>query len=100
MTIDLKKIIPVITGLIAITAALFALDGRYLQAARAGEIFTEQAKSREEGDLQTQLDLARLELQFWLKSPDSEERRFKVDYLRDKISRIENRLQEIDGGKR
>jgi hypothetical protein len=99
MTIDLKKTIPVLTGLIAIVAAIFAVDARYLQTARAGEIFTEQAKSREEGDLQTQLDLARLELQFWMKSDPSEERQFKVEYLRDKIGRIEERLRDIKGGK-
>lgn len=95
MTVDLKKTIPILTGLIAIVAAIFAVDARYLQTARAGEIFTEQAKSREEGDLQTQLDLSRLELQFWLKSEASEEKTFRVGYLRDKISRIEDRLQEI-----
>lgn len=99
MTIDLKKHIPVITGLIAIVAALFAVDARYLQTARAGEIFTEHAKSREEGDLQTQLDLARLELQFWLRTENGDEKKFKVEYLRDKIDRIEQRLQDIKSGK-
>jgi len=95
MTIDLKKHLPVITGLIAIGAAVAAVDARYLQTARAGEIFSQQAKSREEGDLQTQLDLARLELQFWMRSEVSDERRFKIDYLRGRIERIEQRLQEI-----
>lgn len=99
MTIDLKKTLPILTGLIAIVAAVFAFDARYLQTARAGEIFTEQAKSREEGDLQTQLDLARLELQFWLKSESSEEKTFRVGYLRDKITRIEERLRDIKNGK-
>lgn len=75
------------------------VDSRYLQTARAGEIFTEQAKSREEGDLQTQLDLARLELQFYLQSAASDERAFKIDYLRDKIGRIEQRLREIKSSK-
>lgn len=96
MTVDLKKTVPVITGLIAIVAAMFAIDARYLQTAAAGEIFDKQARNREEGDLQTQLDLARLELDFWMRVEDGDERRFKIEYLREKIGRIEKRLQELD----
>lgn len=85
---DLGGYLKIGTGIIAIIAAMFAVDARYQHGVEASEQFQQSAEDRERGDLETQLRVAKLELKH---AKDADEK----EYLKAKIAILERRLLEL-----
>ena len=85
---DLGGYLKIGTAIIAIVAAIFAVDARYMHDAEAADKHQQEAVDRERGDLETQLRIAKLELK---QTTDADEK----EYLKAKISILEERLLEL-----
>jgi hypothetical protein len=76
---------------------MFAFDARYWHAAQANEVLDRAAVQRELGDLEAQLQLATLELEY-IEDSDAPGHATRRDYLRARITVITERLLELRGG--
>jgi len=94
----MNKWVATAVGMTTLIGILFGIDARYLHQAEAAEAFQQASIERERGDLETQLKLAQLELKS-LRGREDDESKDRRDYLKARITVIEQRLIELQAAK-
>lgn len=87
--------LPLVATILAIIGGAFTLDARYQMKQTAAEVREEMNSDRERGDLENQLKIAKLELDYLLTQPQSPQVAARVRYLQDLIAMLEKRLLEL-----